>query len=384
MNNHMPFTFIHTADWCIGHPFPGFDESTRKKLKRAIFSTVEMIFLTAQKEGIPLILCAGNMVDDGQLCARENLHKLFSVIKKYPAIRVVMVAGNRDPLINRNIYTLTGKSEYPENLHLVEGEEELDYPEWNVNLLAASFREKNSGYHPLKKIKEKRADEDKINIGLCHAPAEENSALTHGLDYLALGGESSFKKINPCTYFPGSPQPLQFDRDGFPLKVTVPAPGAAPVVESLKNINQYKWRKLEETIDSQSLQDFKIKLESTGEREIRKLSVSGFLPIDNFKFYRELLDINRSRFTSIIDNVAIQPEDSARPTWTEGYMAEVVNRLMELKKTPESLPEEIFNPYVSIEKNRVHQQASGLKDNPQKIIDNALLKIYSYVMENSQ
>ncbi|MCP5049868.1 MAG: DNA repair exonuclease [bacterium] len=396
MTKKKVLTFIHTADWHIGYPFSPFDPDKRKELRRAIFRTVELVFRYAQKMEIPLILCAGNIVDNGQLCAKEDIYKCFDIIKKYPATHVVMTAGNHDPLINRNIYSLIDKKAYPENLSLVEEDEELPYPEWNVNIFAASIREKNGDFNPLNWIKGKKFDKDKINIGLCHGsitnetssgndfPIQSDFALTHGLDYLALGGWHSFKKINQRIYYPGVPEPLQFDHEGYPLKVEIHGPGGTPVVEPIKNVSQYRWSQSEETITGDSFQEFKAKLERTGEKEIRQLTVSGSLPLDHYKTYHDFLEMNRHRYFDIRDHVVIQPGDQTLPELVDGYMAEVVNRLLDLKKSGKPLPEEFLNPYVSIERTEVHKQADRLKSTPQQIIDKALLKIYTYVKEKGQ
>jgi DNA repair exonuclease SbcCD nuclease subunit len=268
MTDKKAVSFIHTADWHIDNPFSLFDREMRKELKRALFRTVELIFRYAQKMEIPLILCAGDMVENGQLCAKEDILKLFEIIGKYPGIRLVMVTGDNDPLINRNIYSLLDKNNYPGNLYLAEGDEELAYPEWNLNIYAASIREKNGDYNPLNWIKKKNLDKEKINIGLCHGsikneiflkndfPIESDFAFKHGLDYLALGHRHSFKKINERTYYPGVPEPLQFNDEGFPLKVEIGGPGVIPEVEPIKNVRHYRWNRLEESITGESFEEF--------------------------------------------------------------------------------------------------------------------------------
>lgn len=396
MTNQKAVTFIHTADWHIGNPFSLFDREMRKELKRTLFRTVELIFRYAQKMEIPLILCGGDMVDNGQLCAKEDIFKLFEIIEKYPGIRVVAVTGDNDPLINRNIYSLPDKKKYPGNLYLVEGDEELAYPGWNMNIYASSIREKKGNYNPLHWIEKKNLDKEKINIGLCHGtikngtsrgndfPIENDFAVKQGLDYLALGHRHSFKKINQRTYYPGVPEPLQFNHEGFPLKVKINGPGSIPEVEPVKNVSQYRWSRLEETITGDSFEEFKTKLEMVGEKEIRKLTVTGFLPLEKYKTYKDLLEMNRRRYFDIQDHVVIQPGDLAFIESMDSCMAEVVRRLMELKKPGEPLPGEILNPYVSIERTEVHQLVDELKTNGEKIIDKALLKIYTYLKENGQ
>lgn len=402
MTNKKTVTFIHTADWHIGHPFSLFNREMRKELKRTIFRSVELIFRYAQKMEIPLILCAGDLVDNGRLCPKEDVIKLFGIIEKYPGIRLATVTGNGDPLANRDVYSLIKRENFPGNFYLVEGEEELAFPEWNINIYAASMREKNGSDNPLNWIKETSLDKGKMNVALCHGniepprnrdePANDSPAPAfpvagdlaekNGLDYLALGGLHSFKKINERTYYPGVPEPLQFGDEGFPLKVKIAGPGSIPEVEPIENMRHYRWTRLEETVTPESFDEFKIKLETVGEKEIRELTVFGSLPIEKYKTYRELLAVNRHRCFEIHDHVTIQPGDPGFIESADNYIAAVVRRLMELKKSGQPLPEELLNPYVSVERTAVHRQANELKSNREKVIDNALLKIYSYLTEN--
>jgi DNA repair exonuclease SbcCD nuclease subunit len=396
MNYQKPFTFLHTADWHIGNPFSRFDKRKRKDLRNAIFRTLEMTFSFAQKKRIPLILCAGDNVDNGQLCEIDDLNRLFSIIKKYPDIRVIMIAGNHDPLVNRSVYSKLEDVNYPDNLHFVKSDEELSYPEWNLKIFASSLREKNGNYNPLDWIKGKGLDKEVINVGLCHGsikndafsdnnfPIESDFALKQGLDYLALGDWHSYKKINDHTYYPGVPEPLQFNDSGFVLEVTIDGPGKIPKVKPFPIDSKYKWIQLEENITDDTFKDFKAKLEDYNDNEIRKLTVNGFLPIETYKAYKEILEMNRKRYFDIRDNVVVQPGDRVLLESVDGYMADVVRRLLELKKLGEPLPEEILNPYAPIDRTEVHRLADELSENREEIIDKALLKIYSYFKEKEQ
>jgi DNA repair exonuclease SbcCD nuclease subunit len=388
MNNS--FTFLHTADWHIGNPFSRFDREMRQKLNHAIFRAVELTFIYARKKNIPLLLCAGDAVDNGQTCAREDLLKLFGIIHKYPGVQVVIIAGNHDPLVTRNIYQRVEKSSYPENLHLVTGDEVLDYPQWNLKIFASSAREKNGRYNPLEWLTTETVDRAAINVGLCHGSIENDTFSTaafpipadfarqRGLDYLALGDWHSFKKINQQTYYPGVPEPLQFGDEGRPLEVTIHGPGQVPRVEPVTTVRQYQWRQEKIEITEGSLDEFKDHLQVVKDKEICKFDISGRLPIQKYKVYKELLEINRRTNCEILDNVTIHPGDQDLPEAASGFMAAIVQRLLELKKTGEPLPIDI-NPYAPITRTNVHHQAETLSS--EEIIDRALLKIYSYAKE---
>ncbi|MCP5106184.1 MAG: DNA repair exonuclease [bacterium] len=388
MTHTAPFTFIHTADWHIGNPFSRFGREMRKTLNRAILDTIEMIFMYAHKNGIPLMLCAGDAVDNGQLCAKEDLFKLFEIIKKYPGITVVMIAGNHDPLVPQNIYSRVDRGIYPENLHLVTGDETIDYPQWNISISAASLREKNGTYNPLAWLAETKLSKNVIQVGLCHGsikndafagnnfPIEPDSAQRVGLDYLALGDWHSFKKIDDRTYYPGVPEPLQMGDNGYPLAVTIDRPGAVPRVEQITNVSQYRWEQREETVTADNFAAFKTRLESVGEKEIHKLTVSGFLPLETYKTYKELIAGNRSRYMEINDQVRVQPDDHQLMEAADGFMSEIVRRLIQLKQSDDPLPDGILEALATGGQTEVFKLADGLTK--EEIIDNALLMVYEY------
>jgi len=395
MTNHKPFKFIHTADWHIGNSFSSFAREMRQKLNRAIFRTVELIFMYAQKYEIPLILCAGDAMDNGQTCTKEDLLELFKIIRRYSGIRVVMIAGNHDPLVAGNVYRRVEKDNYPENLLLVSGDEVIPYPEWNLEIYASSAREKNGKYNPLDWVKKETQtpDSGKLRIGLCHGSIENEAfsgdafpvppdfAVQRGLDYLALGDWHSFKKINTRTYYPGVPEPLQFDDDGYPLEVTLRGPGAIPNVEPITAVRQYRWRQEQIEISAETFEEFKNRLQGVKEKEICRFDISGRLPIQKYKAYKELLAMNRRPNCPVFDQAAISPTDQELLEIGDGFTAAVVQRLLELKKTGDSLPIEV-NPFAPITREKVHEQAEAISSG--EIIDMALLKIYSYIKEKER
>jgi DNA repair exonuclease SbcCD nuclease subunit len=383
-----PFTFIHTADWHIGNSFSGFDREMRQKLHRAIFRAVELTFIYARNKNIPLLLCAGDAVDNGQTCAKEDLLEMFKIIRKYPVIRVVMIAGNHDPPVAGNIYHRIEKDNYPENFHLVKEDEVIAYPEWNLEIYASSAREKNGKYNPLEWVKQETRDSGKLRIGLCHGTIENEAfsgdtfpippgfARERGLDYLALGDWHSFKKINARTYYPGVPEPLQFGDDGYPLEVTLRGPGEIPEVAPITAVRQYRWRQEQIEISASTFEEFKNRLQGVKEKEICRFDISGHLPIQKYKAYKELLVMNRRPNCPVFDQAAISPTDEELLESGDGFMAAVMQRLLELKKTGETLPTEV-NPFAPITREKVHEQAEAI--NSREIIDRALLKIYTYI-----
>jgi len=388
MTDNKPFTFIHTADWHIGNTYSNFELGMRQNLNRAIFQAVKSIFMYAAKKNIPLLLCAGDAVDNGQTCAKENVLELFRIIGKYPAIQVVMIAGNHDPLVAGNVYDRIEKENYPENFHLVRGDEILPYPQWNLEIYASSAREKNGTYNPLDWVKPEAEKSNKLRIGLCHGsienetfsadafPIPQDFARQRGLDYLALGDWHSFKKINDRTYYPGVPEPLQLGDEGNPLEVTLRAPGAIPEVKPITHVAQYRWSREKVEVNEETYEEFKNRFLGVKEKEVCRFDITGHLPIQKYKAFQELLQMNRRPNCLVHDKTAISPTDEELTQMGDGFLSAVIQRLLEMKKAGDELPVDT-NPFAPITREKVHEEAEVIGS--REIIDKALLKIYSYI-----
>lgn len=383
--------FIHTADWHLGNSFSNFSSKMRKDLNNAIFLTVESIFIYAKSKRIPLILCAGDAIDNGQLTDPSHLDRLIRIVSKYPEVKLILIAGNHDPLMSNSVYFRMDKSLYPANFTLVMDDDIISMPELNLNIFASSIREKNGNYNTLNWINDADIDSHKINVGLAHGsiqnqrfsnnsfPIEPDFAKQKKLDYLALGDWHSYQKINGRTYYPGTPEPLQFGDQGFPLKVTIKEPGAVPKVEPITGIKQYTWIDLEKTISDDALSEFKTEFSSIGLREIKRIKISGFLSPQNFKIYKDLLRLYQPQYFYISDYVSLHPDDNKLKEISDSNIGEIVNKLLELKKSKDKLPENIFNRIVPVDREEVEKKAESIKAD--EVFDRALLKIYQLVSE---
>ena len=86
--------------------------------------------------------------------------------------------------------------------------------------------------------------------------------------------------------------------------------------------------------------------------------------------------MNRRPNCLVFDQAAVSPGDEELLQAGHGFTAALIQRLLELKKTGETLPVEI-NPFAPVTRENVHQQAETISS--REIIDRALLKIYSYL-----
>lgn len=382
-------TFIHTSDWHIGNAFSGFNPNIRQRLNRARLKAVESIFTYAQKKKIPLILCAGDAIDNGQLAPETLLLDLFAVIRHFPGIQLLMITGNHDPLMANTVYGRVSPGSLPDNFRLLWAEEErIDIPEMNLAILAASTRRQNSNQNPLHWLKPGDIDHSKIAIGLSHGSIENESfgdnqfpipagfARSVGLDYLALGDWHSYKKINERTYYPGTPEPLQFGDDGYALEVSIDRPGALPRVERITGVSQFHWQQEEIMVTDESFSSFKEKLVPVTEKEIKTLSISGFLSVDNYRAYEQLIYTVRERYHAIHNRVELAPSREDLENIGDLAVQSMIRQLLSLKQAGQPLAPEVLN----------HVLPAGHLDldelipiSPADIIDAALVKLYRYL-----
>ncbi len=167
----------------------------------------------------------------------------------------------------------------------------------------------------------------------------------------------------------------------FPLEVTIEKRGAIPTVEKVTGIQQYQWERQELEISDNQFEDFREKLESKGEKEIKKIKITGFLSPENYKIYKELLQMNVTRYYEIDDQVSLTSDADDLMSIDDGYIKDVVKQLMEIKNSEKPIPEEISNGIIPVDQLSIEQSIKVTKN---EIIDKALLKMYKYYSQGSK
>ncbi|MEW5815333.1 MAG: hypothetical protein AB1798_08080, partial [Spirochaetota bacterium] len=222
-----------------------------------------------------------------------------------------------------------------------------------------------------------RQDNSLINIGLAHGslmiegkyqkddfPIETNFARKTGLDYLALGHWHSYFKLDDYTFYPGTIEPLEFKDSGFTLHVKIETPGAKPEVEKLK-LSQFSWDQTEAKLTNDTIENFFESVRKAGgKRVIKKIDLSGFLSLENYRRLTSLLSVLEDDFFKLLieNNVYLEPDDDEiREIANKGYLRTVVNRLLALKK------DDIGFPFP------LEEGISG-----KAVVNASLLKIYEY------
>lgn len=365
---------ILTSDWHLGYFFASFTEEENKILEQARFKTVSKIFDYANINNISLILVAGDQFENGIEAEPYLIKKLFNIIRDYPQIKVVMIAGNHDYLSPDSIYYKISKDEYPPNLLFVEErEKEIEIDELNVKIYASSLKEKNGNYNPIDWIKNEESSF--FRIALAHGslaiegnynpddfPIQPNFANERNLDLIALGHWHSLFKYDDRTLFSGTHEPIQFKNQGKPLEIEIEK-GGSPKIKELE-LTQFKWEEKELALTDENYKNL-LAPEEDSRNKIKKLVLKGFISIDKFKDFLETLNaIQGSYFKLFVENeVKIKPEEE---------------KIKELLKDSYVLP--VIDKLLQIEKNKTKLDFSEIQEDisQEDIVDAALLYIYEY------
>jgi DNA repair exonuclease SbcCD nuclease subunit len=373
--------FIHSSDWHVGASVGCFDREMRKRLIRARLLAVEAIFMAAQREGVSLVLCAGDAMDNGQLTGIENLDALFAVFNRYPGIKVVMVPGVHDPLTANSVYLRMPREKYPANVHLAGDREMIPVPGMNLNIFAAPAEKNQTHINPFQWVKPTDIDKTKINIALTHGDISDEiiDQLANTFDYLALGGRHTHAEISPRAYYCGTPEALDFTDNGCPLKVIMEKPNALPRVDPITGIPQYRWQSLTFELSDHTFDDFKKTFQAIEDREIRRAQLTGKLSLENYQSYKETLQTHRRLYYEIDDQVSLDLAEADLSGIDDGYTRGLIRHLIDLKKNDDPLPEEITNGVVPAAQLEV-EQTLGIHKN--QIIDAAITKTLDYLKQN--
>ncbi|MBN1412616.1 MAG: DNA repair exonuclease [Spirochaetales bacterium] len=377
--------FIHTADWHLDNPFSSFDPETRAKLNEARYESVQMIFEYARKESIPLVLCAGDQLDDGQFAEKGVLFKLLELVSGYPDIRVVMITGNHDPNLSGTVYSRVENRLFPANLLFINEKRVLTMEDLDARIFAAPLSRKNGTVNPLTFIRAGEMKGGLINIGLGHGsvaiapgkyspddfPIEPGFAQSAGLDYLALGHFHSFLKIDDRTYYPGTHEKLTFDDNCGVLRVRIEGKGSLPRVENVaEKTSLFSWKTRNLVLTGSSLESFKQEMEGAKpDNVVRKIILSGMLDVEQYNFYHDILERFKDNRDMIEDRVRINPDEESILNLTDGFMTGVVKRLLELKSQGNDI--------------RTFPGLEEFSDdiNAEEIIDRALLDVFEFYRE---
>ena len=224
---------LHTADWHLGRRFRSFSANDEKKLMRARLDVLDRILLSAERNAVDAVLCAGDLFDDPHPI-QEWWEQVAGCFKKraWKTRPVFMLPGNHDPLLADSVWRKPSfRSMLPEWVHVVDRDDfEYSLPS-NAVLYAVPCNSKAGQRDPTGAIPKREPGDERIRIGMVHGstfdateyetnfPIAVDAAITRGLDYLAIGDTHGFRfvpenRLHPPTIYPGAPEATAFDEKG--------------------------------------------------------------------------------------------------------------------------------------------------------------------------
>lgn len=247
----MPLTFVHTADWHLGHTYwkigPRAADSREWR-----FEAVRRIWNLAADKSADFILVGGDVFDSDTPSAATR-QAAVELLADAPA-PVFLISGNHDPCAEGSVWyqsDFAGAVSGLSNVRLALQPEAVEL-ESGVRLFPCPVTRKYSREDATAWIPEAERGAD-FRVGLAHGgwrgyfsgsePQDLNiidaaRSEIAGLDYLALGDYHSYTPPDHAaakvrTYYAGTPEIGAKDnvRGGHALCVTIDSPGAVPKVE---------------------------------------------------------------------------------------------------------------------------------------------------------
>lgn len=241
----MSFRFIHSSDLHLGKGFGTMAEDLRGRLIEARHEVIARLATAAREAGAGHILLAGDTFDTTG--PSEGVRRQAATAMAAAGdLDWWILPGNHDSLRGEELWRRFVDEAGP-RVHLLTDPVPVEIAP-GVHLLPAPLARQFPGSDLTAPMDGMTTPEGALRIGLAHggvtsfgedfdsaAVIAPDRATRAGLDYLALGDWHGQLRINDRTWFSGTPEPDRFRHAGRGtcLSVTVPAPGATPLVEPL-------------------------------------------------------------------------------------------------------------------------------------------------------
>jgi len=246
------FRFLHTADLHLGRRFGALPEDLRGRLVEARHALLPNLAQAATRFGAGHILLAGDTFDSET--PSDPVWRQALVAMGAAQVQWWIIPGNHDSLAAESLWSRLAQHA-PANVRLLTEARPVQIAP-GVTLLPCPLPRRYPGRDLTAWMAEVETPPGQFRIGLAHGAIRDFSsdgsgadgiippdrAATARLDYLALGDWHGRIEVNPRTFYPGTPErdAAHPDARGTCLAVTLPAPGALPVVETLPT-GRFHW-----------------------------------------------------------------------------------------------------------------------------------------------
>jgi len=345
--------FIHTADLQIGKQFENLAAPGDRLafLRQARIDVIRKIGTVARERNSVAVLVAGDVFERPEV--RDTTLRQTLAAMSDTKVTWLLLPGNHDPDGPAGVWDRLVKIGLPENVRTVRGLAPIILADGKLAILPAPLTRKHQFADPTAHFKELKTDPGCVRVGLAHGSVRNRlnpAAETHNviddlraaeaaLDYLALGDWHSMTEIAPKTWYPGTPEPDDFDqRSGYVLAVDIAGPGASPVVDPV-HVGHYAWQRIEATVHSPGgpagLSAALSAIAVQHDRAVIDLRVQGTLSLSDRTAVDEIIAQTEATVRVLRSDLSslrsIPTETDLDELGRHGYLAEVVNRLRTLE-----------------------------------------------------
>lgn len=330
----------------MGRSFSRFETEDGAALVEARYAAIEKLAQLAVDQECDAVLVAGD-VFDVQAVSDRTIRRVFNATRAFKG-PWILLPGNHDAALAESVWTRARRLDaVPDNIQLALDPGVILLEEQGIAILTAPLTQRHTYSDLTEDFSERETPGGYVRIGLAHGsvqgvlPAEvdatnpiaPNRVELARLDYLALGDWHGTKKINPRTWYSGTPEPERFRNNdaGYALVVNIPEPGAMPEVTSCET-GRYRWHQWRETLSVPSDLDRLIeRMQELPEASVLDIRLDGAITLEGLRRLDHALSLAEARFRSVVcDRTALQlepTEDDIAALHADGYLGEVIEEL---------------------------------------------------------
>ncbi|MDO4608242.1 MAG: exonuclease SbcCD subunit D [Clostridia bacterium] len=213
---------LHCADLHIGAAESFLNERAESRRAETLI-TFENIIKAAKQNDVDIMLIAGDLFNSNNI-EKSFINRVFDCMASIPDVKIVIAAGNHDPLSFNSPYKTNA---LPNNVFVLDTKDcFVEFADLNTRVYGKSFKEVYMQGASSFSIK---PDADFINLMCIHGELRSDlgsdyNSITNsfiencGMDYIALGHVHKRSDISKagCTYFAycGCPEGQGFDELG--------------------------------------------------------------------------------------------------------------------------------------------------------------------------
>ncbi|MHC4974683.1 MAG: metallophosphoesterase family protein [Planctomycetota bacterium] len=360
------FRFVHTSDLHLGRRFSNLPEEPRGLLASARREIVKSVADAACTHGAGHVLVAGDLFDTETPSDQVVRHAL-NAMGADAELHWWIIPGNHDSLAAEALWDRV-RRDAPSNVHLLDQPEPVEIA-LGVSLFPAPPPRRYPGRDLTEWMTSAEVPDDHIRIGLAHGAVQTfgsedggaeiippDRAETARLDYLALGDWHGCVRVGDRTYYSGAPERDRFKHAGrgLCLSVTIPARGAAPIVEEITT-GRFDWAEitLSMTPQQDAIDALGRALPPKGAREdtLVKLNASGWVTL------HQRLDLSMAVREAAPDFCHFEYDESELATEYQANDLDEIDVGGALRLAAETLLEEARDEVLAEQQRRVAEGA---------------------------